>query len=127
MVLSVHNGLRVQSAGDMPVQLAVSLRIWRAAADVSVDPYFWCLYVSDTQHDVSCVQFGVPLHLFGPASGNSRADTADAAGAMRCLCPGKEHLSAKALFESSFGLHGCVLEPEKLRPSHQLSAVVTKV
>ena len=27
VVLSVHNGLRVQSAGNMPVQLAVSLRI----------------------------------------------------------------------------------------------------
>ena len=38
------------------------------------------------------------------------ADTADAAGAVRCLCPGEEHLSGEAAVESSPRLLRCMME-----------------
>ena len=48
-----------------PGQLAVSLMIWRAAADVSVDPWTWCLHVSScsTHIDLRLLLVCVILHL----------------------------------------------------------------
>ena len=44
------------------------------------------------------------MEVPGPAPGSDSADKASAAGAVRCLCPGKAYLGGMAASEGTFGL-----------------------